>query len=327
MKPLKLVIGLAISLLFLWLALRGIDLRAVRTSLSEIQYGWLVPIMLLHLSIFWIRSIRWGLLVRHLKPLSPATLFPPLAISYLANNTLPLRAGELVRVYLLGRDEGLSKTSLLSGLVLERICDGLALLFFLAIVAVLAVLPLWAQRIGLLAGLVFLGATAFLLGLVFFREPTLSVVRGAEKWLPTPVAQFIERLLTRFIAGLDVLQSPRQLALIFGWSVLVWSAEAAVLGLVAIACGLNLPVLGAFFALVVINLGTMVPASPGYVGTFEFFCLRSLTAFGVAAASAVSFALVLHLVQFLPITLVGLGCLLTQKDSLRTLTTQSEAAA
>lgn len=322
MKPLKFLFSLIISALFLYLALRGLDLAAIGQSLQGVQLPLLFLAMVIHLSSFWIRSIRWTVLLTHIKPLSPSIVFSPLAISYLANNTLPMRAGEVVRAYLLGRDQGISKASGLSSIVLERICDGLTVLSFLGGVALLAPLPAWARSIGLLAGAGFVGATTFLLGLAFFRRQTFHLVRKISRFLPQRIGTKLDSLLERFVEGLDVLQDPRALFAVFGWSVVVWGVEAVALHLTAIACHLSLPLTGSVFALVITNLGIMVPSSPGYVGTFEFFCRKSLDAFGVAAVPALGFALVLHVVQFVPITLVGLACLLKQRVSLRSVAIQ-----
>ncbi|MBO9542049.1 flippase-like domain-containing protein [bacterium] len=318
----KLLVSLAISALFLYLTLRGLDLGAIGHSLSLVNLWLLVPAILVHLSSFWIRSLRWSAMLSPLKPLRPAAVFPALAISYLANNTLPMRAGEFVRAYLLGKNENISKTASFSTILLERIFDGLTLLLFLGVVSLLVPLPAWVQQVGIFAGSAFVGVTLLMIGLVFFRETTLSLVRWCLRPLPQKIADKVEGLLGSFVSGLDVLQDARALLQVAAWSLVIWGLEAAALAITAHACGLTLPMLGATFALVIINLGTMIPSSPGYVGTFEFFCVKSLSLFQILEAPAMGFALVLHVIQFVPITLVGLACLVRQPVSLRGLTTQ-----
>lgn len=313
----KLLFSLAISALFLYLAMRGLDMGAIGQSLMRMHGGLLVAAAILHLTSFWVRSLRWRAMLAPLKPIAARRLFPILSISYMANNTLPMRAGEFVRAYLLGRDEGLSKTSSFSSVMLERIFDGLTLLLFLAAVAVLVPLPTWAQRVGLVAGVGFVGVTVFMTGLVFLRAQTLTIVRWGLRFLPGGVQSRIEGFVDRFVAGLDVMQNGRRLLEVAGWSLVVWGMEAVALYVVALACDQPLPVVGAFFTLVIINLGTMIPSSPGYVGTFEFFCAKSLAVFQVLEAPAMGFALVLHVVQFVPITLVGLYFMIRQGVSLR----------
>lgn len=323
----KFLISLIVSAVFLYLALRGIDFQALVESLDMVQLGLLLPAMAVHLATFWLRSLRWKSMLAHLKPLSARALFPPLAISYLANNTLPMRAGEVVRAYVLGRNEGVSKASSFSSIILERVCDGLTLLHFLGVVALLAPLPAWARQVALLAGAAFIGVAMLMLGLVFFRSLTFSLIKAISGLFPQALRLKIEAILQRFTSGLDVLQNRREVGKVFAWSVVIWLLEAVALQMTAIACGLNISFLAALFTLVIINFGTMIPSSPGYVGTFEFFAVKSLSAFQVAAAPAMGFALVLHVVQFLPITLVGLVCLMRQQVSLRSITTQREVNA
>lgn len=313
----KLLLSLGISVLFLYLALRGLDMEAIGQSLTRVNGGLLLVAAGIHLASFWVRSLRWQTMLASLKPITARRLFPPLAISYMANNTLPMRAGEFVRAYLLGRNEGLSKASAFSSIMLERILDGLTLLLFLGGIALLVPLPIWVQRVGLLAGLGFVGVSAFLTGLVFMRSQTLAVLRTCLRFLPPRVLDRVEQLLGRFVTGLDVLQNGRGLLVVAAWSLVVWGMEALALFVVARACDQPLSVVGAFFALVIINLGTMIPSSPGYIGTFEFFCAKSLAVFGILEAPAMGFALVLHVVQFVPITLVGLYFMVRQGVSLR----------
>lgn len=321
----KFLVSLLISALFLYLALRGLDFGAIGQSLAQVQYGMLIPAMLIHLASFWVRGLRWRSMLIHLKPVTSRALFPPLAISYLANNTLPMRAGEVVRAYLVGRNEGISKAASFSSIVLERVCDGLTLLLFLGGVALIAPLPDWARQVGLLAGTAFVGVAVVMAGLVFAQALTLAVIRAVTQRLPNGLGTKIETVLGRFVSGLDVLQNRKELVRVFAWSLVIWGIEALALQMTAIACGLDLSLTSAFFTLVIINLGTMIPSSPGYVGTFEFFCVKSLAAFQVAAAPAMGFALVLHVVQFLPITLVGLVCLMRQQVSLRSMTKEVSA--
>lgn len=323
----KLLFSLGVSALFLYFALRGLDLGAIGQSLLGVNSGGLLLAAGIHLSSFWVRSLRWRTLLAPLKPIAARQLFSPLSISYLANNTLPMRAGEFVRAYLLGRKEGLSKASVFSSIMLERILDGLTLLLFLGVIALLLPLPTWVQRVGLLAGLAFIGVSAFLTGLVFLRSQTMGVVRLCLRILPAGLHTRVEQLIERFVSGLDVIQSGRGLFEVAAWSIVVWGLEALALFTVALACGQSLSVLGAFFVLVIINLGTMIPSSPGYVGTFEFFCAKSLAVFGILEAPAMGFALVLHVVQFVPITLVGLFFMVRAGVSLRGVALEKGMAA
>lgn len=313
----KFLISLILSGFFLYLVIRGLDFKALAQALLGVHFALLIPGMLIHLSSFWIRGMRWRNILAPLKPMATREVFPAMAISYLANNTLPMRAGEVIRAFVIGRDQGLSKMAAISSIALERVFDGLTLLCLLGVVALLAPLPDWARSIAILAGLGFLAVATVMVGLVVFRRPTLDLLGRIAAFLPARLRGKLEQLLERFVSGLDAVQNPRILLSLFSWSLVIWGIEVLALQVTAAACGLDLSLMGAIFTLVIINLGTMIPSSPGYIGTFEFFCVKSLAAFQIAAAPAMGFALILHVVQFLPITLVGLVYFLRQQTSLR----------
>ena len=313
----KFLISLILSGFFLYLVIRGLDFKALAEALLGVHFALLIPGMLIHLSSFWIRGMRWRNILAPLKTMTTRDVFPAMAISYLANNTLPMRAGEVIRAFVIGRDQGLSKMAAISSIALERVFDGLTLLCLLGVVALLAPLPDWARSIAVLAGLGFLAVAAVMVGLVVFRRSTLALLGRLLAFLPERLRGKLEQVLERFVSGLDAVQNPRILLSLFGWSLVIWGIEVLALQVTAAACGIDLSLMGAIFTLVIINLGTMIPSSPGYIGTFEFFCVKSLAAFHIAAAPAMGFALVLHVVQFLPITLVGLVFFLRQQNSLR----------
>ena len=94
--------------------------------------------------------------------------------------------------------------------------------------------------------------------------------------------------------------------LAFVFSILSWIAEGGTYYVIGLAFDLNLPVYVAVVTLAIVNFGILIPAGPGYVGTFEFFCVSALSLVSVDKSVALSYALVLHAVLFLPITVIGM---------------------
>src|SRR3990170_5712826 len=123
-------IGLAVSAIFLWLALRGLRLEDLWESLRGARYAWLVPGIAAYFVAVWARAWRWHYLLRPLKRIPLRTAFPVVAIGYMGNNIYPARAGEVLRAYILRRKEGIPFTASFATILVERVFDGVVMLLF-----------------------------------------------------------------------------------------------------------------------------------------------------------------------------------------------------
>ena len=303
-------IGAAISAVFLILAFRGQDLGEVSSVLRRIHYGWLVPALAFYFAGVWVRAVRWSVLLRPLMRARGRDLFPVVIAGYTANNVLPLRTGEVVRAYLLGRRFGVRKTAALATIAVERLFDGLTMLVFMLAAAGAISFTAELRRLALVAFLLF---TIILVGLgvvvlaASWRERLLRLALGP---LPQGVAVRVERAAESFLSGLGVLRRRRDLVLVAGASLLAWTLEAAMYW--TIARGFGQPLVGAMgldgalLTTGVANLATLVPASPGYVGTFEAGVTLAIAgALELPRGLALSYAIVVHAALWLPVTLVG----------------------
>lgn len=123
-------LGLLISAVFLYLALRGLDLPEVWQHVRNAEYWWLVPGVAIYFFGVWARTWRWHYMLRALKVVSLRRLFPIVCIGYMGNNIYPARIGELLRAYVLRRKEGVSISASLATILVERIFDGVIMLLF-----------------------------------------------------------------------------------------------------------------------------------------------------------------------------------------------------
>jgi uncharacterized protein (TIRG00374 family) len=306
MKSWRFLIGLVISAVFLYLAFRRTDLAGTWASLREINAWYLIPAVLVLLLGYLCRIVRWKYLLRTTKEdTSFGNLASALFIGFMANNVLPLRAGELIRAYFVGRKESISKSSSFASIVVERVFDGFAMLLFLGLVLMVRPFPLWPRRVGILSGIILLCALILLFGLMHWEHIFTGLIRRLSRPLSVRLRSRILRTLGNFIAGLGSLRSFRDVCVVFLLSILAWSFEAAVYFFVGLAFGFNIA-LGFLLLVATVNLGIMIPSSPGYVGTFEFFCLETLLLFSIPRSLGASYALTLHAVVYVPITLIGL---------------------
>ncbi len=124
-------IGLVISAIFLWWALKGLVLADVMQALQGLNYWWLIPAIAVYFVGVWVRTWRWHYLLRPIKAIPTTSLFPIVTIGYAANNIFPARAGEVLRAIVLKRHEGVAISASLATIIVERVYDGVVMLGFI----------------------------------------------------------------------------------------------------------------------------------------------------------------------------------------------------
>ena len=316
----RLALGLVISAIFMYVALRGLKLEDALVSLRQANYLWLLPGIAVYFLGVWARTWRWHYMLRHLQDVPMKRLFRIVCIGYMGNNIYPARAGEVLRSYVLKREHGVRVSSSLATVIIERLFDGLTMLLF-----VFAALP-FVDLHGKLAdyrpfiiGFTLLFVAALLVFLFVASRPVLAhAVYSPLVTLLLP-ARFHDKVLgiaERFLEGLASLARGREVFMIFGTSVLVWLFETGKYWFVMHAFDFNV----SFFTLMlmngVVNLATTIPGAPGHVGTFDAPGIAILSAAGVARSTAVVYTLVLHAALWLPITLLGAFYLIRSHISL-----------
>jgi len=303
-------LGLIISAVFVWLALRGLKLEEVVDDLRTAAYGWLLPGIAVYFLAVLVRTWRWHYLLRPLKAVPVRDLFPVVVIGYMGNNVYPARAGELLRAYVLKRNEQVSAGASLATIVVERIFDGVVMLLF-----VFVSLPTAQSQWNVpesLRLIVFGGSLLFLTALIVFLflaarpDAAARVVGGLiDRLLPGRLRSRVHGLLDRFMTGLASLRDLRHVLIVFGASLLIWLLETSMYWLVTHAFAFEVPFFHLMLMNGVVNLATTIPALPGYIGTLDASGIAVLMALGVEPARAASFTLVLHAALWLPVTLLG----------------------
>jgi uncharacterized protein (TIRG00374 family) len=300
-------LGIAVSVLFLWLALRGLDLDRFWDALQGARYGWLVPGILVYFGAVWARTWRWHYMLRALKPVPQRRLFPTVTISYMGNNIFPARAGEVLRAYILKKDEGVSMSASLATILVERIFDGLVMLLFVFLtLPTVPDLQPDLRRLVVLASMAFFGALVVFLAMasapVFAQRVYTALI---NRFVPARFRTKLLSLADRFMEGLVGLRRGRDLAMIFLTSTVVWLLETVKYWFVMHA----FPFEVSFFALMLMNglanLALTIPAAPGGIGPFDWAGIETLAAFGVDRTLASAYTLVLHVALWLPITALG----------------------
>lgn len=328
MRSWKFWIGLSISIVFLTLALNGLDLEHFWQTLRRANYWWLIPSIAVYFGAVMARTWRWHYMLGHIARIPLRRLFPLVVIGYMGNNVYPARAGEILRSYVLRRKEGVSLSASLTTVLLERLFDGLVMLLFVLATLPFAPLPTSYRFVVIGFSLVFGLALLVFLG-VAARPVQLNRVYiwTTERVLPKKLRPHVHGLFDGFVEGLQSLRSPRDVVLIFLSSTLIWLTETAKYWFVmhAFPFDVSFPVLMLMTA--VVNLFTTIPSTPGHIGTFDAPGIAILTQFGVNQAIATGYTLVLHVALWLPITVLGAFYMLRESISWRDVQRATDAQA
>jgi uncharacterized protein (TIRG00374 family) len=306
-RTLFLIVSIAVSVYFLYVGLQGVHLDTVWEYIRSANLLWLIPGVAVYFLAVWGRTWRWHYLLRPMKAVSLGKLFPIVVIGYMGNNVYPFRAGEVIRAFVLQRNEGVMISASLATIIVERIFDGLVMLLF-----VFVALPFATFEDMGLRNVVIVGTVVFLAALTVFFVMASRPVMARQlytqiftRFMPARIGQPLLRLADQFMEGLESLRRPRDLAMTFITSVFIWLTETTKYWFVMHAFNFEV----SFFALIlmtgVVNLATTLPAAPGYVGTFDGPGIRVLTLFGVPLNTATGYTLTLHAALWLPVTVLG----------------------
>jgi uncharacterized protein (TIRG00374 family) len=273
---------------------------------------------------FPLRLVRWRLLLPQPggAPYAARPLWHAIALGFMANNILPLRAGELIRSYTASRLAQIRFSTVLSSVAVERIFDALTLVALLSVALVFSNLPpdltIGGSSVAHLAKLAGIaGGIALLGGLLVLALPR-QAERLVRRLIPRPqLADRIVSVIEGVGEGLAVLHSPGRLIMVLFWSLVLWNVNALAFYVAFGAFGIAVSYWGALLVQGLLVLGISVPSTPGFFGVFEAVVVAALALFDIPRDLAFSYAISYHLTSFVPITLLGLWSLTRTPDALR----------
>jgi glycosyltransferase 2 family protein len=254
------------------------------------------------------RALRWKYLLSSVKKISTADLFEITSIGYLANNVLPARIGEVVRALVLSKTEGISTAASLATIVTERFFDVITLLFILAVGSRHLPVPegVKSHAMSLILG----SCGLILLFVLLMRYHQDWLVRMCYRLIAPfsqKMADRMQRSIQDFGHGLMVLESKGSLLVIAVLSMLIGLSMGGIYYFAAVGFGISLNFSKLLLLVSMIFIGITIPSSPGFIGTFHYFCIKGLLMGGVKNKSlASSYAIVIHLIQYIPESLAGL---------------------
>jgi uncharacterized protein (TIRG00374 family) len=323
--------GLNVKLVFLSLLTLAVviifvmttDVSRMMESIFLIEAKYLILAMIVYFISLGFRAFRWKYLLIDVKKVNVFVLFQAVCIGYMANNIMPFRIGELVRAYFLGSKEGISKTSVLVTVLVERILDSVTLIMFIIVITMLnpslVFRSFGSEIIAIILPvliLLFMASFGVLIFAASHPKIIINIISAITKFLPNGLGKKIMSFSSFIVSGLGAINNFRSLGILLLLSLPVWLLEILVFCII----GYSMDMLGTYedslikmfinlaFVTSITNIISAVPSAPGGIGIFELV-VRELIVMGnsnvVDRSLAGGFALVVHGILIIPVIILG----------------------
>ncbi len=296
---------LLVTVLFSYIALSDVKLGAMWHALRTSDYWWLLPGLIVFGLGNLARALRWRSLFRVGQRPPVSTTFNAMMIGYLYNNILPARAGEAARIVVLAQRSSSPPVEITGTVVLERLYDLMSILVIFFFAAPWLPSVSWLGTAAIVAGVLAISITVAVTVLVVFEDrPVRLLLRPLHRFAPM-TEERLERIVAELTHGLSGLHDWRVAIEAFVWTITAWMLSIVCAYLVMTTFHLHLPFASAVLVMAAIGAGMVLPAAPAAVGVFEGATLIALKAYGLSHTKALPYALVLHMVNFVPFVLAG----------------------
>ncbi len=306
-KLLKLILIAVSATFFLVLIFNEVNSREIWDALAKIKFGWVIAACVMFFLDYSIRIYRWRLMLEVVNSsITWKVCAGPLFASFALNNILPFRIGDFARTFAFNKKLGVSSGTVLASMFVERLLDLLMVLLFL--IGCLYLLKIRTSHIFGFGIIVLLGLVFIILLLLFFPNTFFKICyfffNICSRLFPQ-IERTSKNFFNNVIVLLDQLSRFRMMMILIFWSLIIWTAEGFVFWLIAVGLPNISNSLAAWFALPIGSLATLIPSSPGYVGTFDYFVIESMHFLGNDLAASAALAFIVHLLLWIPPTLIG----------------------
>lgn len=317
-KWIKHLTGAAVTLLCLVVFIRQINLSDILAALQQFQWGYLIlGIASLALG-YTLRILRWRVMLTAAgAEVSMKNCSAPFLAAIALNNVLPLRLGDVIRVLVFPKAMGITKVTSTSSLIVERLIDLMTLLACLAVgLFAIRVVAIPAELKTTAVTLAVVGGVMMTLGLLLsgaLGRFFIGLSHAGRSASPTALHKAYATL-GGLLHGFGMMSRPRVLLAMLVISMLVWCGEAGLFYFVLMGCGIEATPFVALLVMSIATLSTLVPSSPGYVGSFHLAVFTAISLVGGSTAQAGSYAVIVHLALWLPTTLAGAVAIWTRPE-------------
>jgi|GEM_PF-4758323 len=308
-KTIKSLLGIIVSVVFIWLTFHDTDLQLMVSHLRRLPVKPIVLCLVGQLAFQILHWIRWGLVLRQLGRVSWIRIFIVGAVGNAALYIFPVRSGELVRPALASGENEIDFGQATATSVLERIVDGLlisAILFGSLIVMRDGMAPRVVYNSGMTFAVIFLGCSLFLIIGYRYKD---AIVRVLQQTVGCLSSHWVNRLISlykSFIQGIHQLSAGNVLIPYLGLSIILWGMDIISIYWLFGILSNNLPFIAAPVVIAILALGSLIPSGPAQLGVFEFSIVFSLGFFSIKSEEAVLFGTLFHIVVICLVSVLGI---------------------
>jgi hypothetical protein len=309
---LRLVLGLAVSILAIFAVLKFVNLEDLKIALATVSWKFIVIIVLLDILGLFVRGKAWQTILGN--KISLINSFFGVSEGYFLNNILPFRGGEIGRSFFVGRSSGLGTFYTLSSIVIERAFD-------IAFAALLIILTLpfltgldWVKPIAFIALAVIISVMAGLFMLTRYKEKVITWINKREK--KSRIYSFVIPKTRNLIEGFSTIRKPSQFFLSLFWMAACWTVWSVIYHFSMVQVVPGSPLWTGAFIAAVLALGVAIPSAPAALGVFEAAFTGAIVLIGGSASTGFAYGLTLHLIQFVLVGIIGIWGLYRDGTSL-----------
>jgi glycosyltransferase 2 family protein len=308
-KSIRVLIGLLITALAIWLSFKNLDWKALQKSISNINFIWVILAVLNVFLTVYAMGWRWRVLLKSRLDISMGYMFQLNIISQYLNIIIPGRFGELAKAWLPAKRHGESGSYILGTVIIEKMFD------FFGFVILWISVPVFQVKGYTLSMTILL--VVILVLLIWKREILRSLLLRFSKILPGKIKVRVVSFFERGMDGFSQLKQSGNIAIMIFYTVLIFLLSTLTNFLLFLAFGFELSIFQALVLLLVIWIGSTPPSVPGRVGVFEYAVLLGLALFSIDKSEAMSYALILHMVSYLPKIILGSIFMANMKISIK----------
>jgi uncharacterized protein (TIRG00374 family) len=316
--------GTLIALAILLYLVKDIRPADIERLIKRVDFYFLIAALLMQFVVIILKAVRWRIIIEKTRKLSYLRVIPLFSAGQVLNIVMPALTGQVGRLLLFARKVGLSKTYVFSTLVLEVLFDAISLLVLILLLSTGFVFPAEYRSVSYIIAIATISLFVILYLSLTFKDQIGSVGRKALRSRWPGVYITLKKFSKSFTKGIALLRSTHYFTRTLILSLLTWGAHVLVAHFLFKSFGFPLPFMAAAVIMVVNTLALMVPITPGNAGTFELAIMAPLLAFKIAKSDAVLYAMALHVLDLIPVFIMGLMFFHTERMTIKELREEGE---
>lgn len=316
--------GTIIAVILLAFCFKDISLSDINELSHRANFYYLIPALLMEFILIIFKAVRWKTIVEKTKKLRILPVIPLYSAGQVINIVMPALTGQVGRLLLFSKKAGLTKTYVFSTILLEVLFDAISLLALIFMLSMAFVFPAQYRSVSYIIAIVTVGVFAILYLILHFKDQLGGLSRKSlrDRWPGFYIT--LRKFARSFYRGIDLLRSTQYFSRTLLYSFASWLAHILVVYFLFKSFGFELPFATAIMIMVINTIALMVPITPGNAGTFEWAVVAPLLAFKIAKADAVLYALALHILDLIPILVMGIFFFRTQRMTLKEIKEEGE---